>query len=295
MYRVFIVGAFVVFYMATVCSADTSVKIINGSNANIEDHPWMVHIQIRRNESANFTTFCGGAIIDKSWVLTAAHCNLINSGGPAKNMRVAAGSSFLSQMKVKIPVKKYYEHEKFYLFAFENDLILLQLQKPLKFGSTINKIDIDTEIGKNYTGDMCTITGWGDTDINLGGNYPDRLQVLSMPVVSNEYCGIKHFISKTYLNNILCLQDKEKKDSCEKDSGGPVVCSKKLVGALSYGVNGPCDGFLPSVYTRISAYLDWIKDKMNMKNKKKKEKKKDKKKKSNTNRKGKKNKKINRN
>ncbi|CAG2250895.1 unnamed protein product [Mytilus edulis] len=148
-----------------VCLADTSVKIVNGDNANIEDHPWMVHIQIRRNESANFTTFCGGVIIDKSWVLSAAHCNRFNVGGPAKNIRVAAGSSFLSQMKVIIPVKKYYVHEKFYLFAFENDIMLLQLQKPLKFGSTINKIDLDTDIGKNYTGDLCTVTGWDDTDL----------------------------------------------------------------------------------------------------------------------------------
>ncbi|XP_063398941.1 hypodermin-A-like isoform X2 [Mytilus trossulus] len=165
MYRVLIVSAFVVFYTATVCLADTSVKIVNGDNANIEDHPWMVNVQLRVNGRANFTKYCGGAIIDKSWVLTAAHCNKFNIGGPAKNIRVAVGSSFVSQMKVKIPVKKYYEHENWDPYEIRNDIMLLQLQKPLKFGSTINKIDLDTDIGKNYTGDLCTVTGWGDTDV----------------------------------------------------------------------------------------------------------------------------------
>ncbi|CAC5385715.1 CTRB [Mytilus coruscus] len=296
MYRVLIVSAFVVFYMATFCSGDTSVKIINGDNANIEDNPWMVSVEFRENENSNFEHECGGSIIDKSWVLTAAHCNVFKPDRPANDIRVAAGSSFKSQMKVKIPVKKYYMHEKFEPYntgELDYDLMLLQLKKPLKFGPTINKIDLDTDIGKNYTGDICTITGWGDTDATTVQNFPDRLQVVSMPAVTNEYCGIAWNITKTYWNNILCLQDKDK-DSCKADSGGPAVCSKKLVGILSFGNNEPCASSLPSVHTRISAFLDWIKEKMNTKNKKNKKNKKGKGKKSKKG-KGKKNKKNNRN
>ncbi|XP_071120550.1 chymotrypsin-1-like [Mytilus edulis] len=294
MYRAFIVSALVGFFMATVVSADTSVKIVNGDNANIEDYPWMVSIQFRINENDSFTHKCGGAILDKSWILTAAHCNIDNPGRPANDIRIQAGSSFLSQMKVKIPVKKYYEHEQFKPFVtgqLDNDLMLLQLRKPLRFGSTINKIDLDTEIGKNYTGELCTITGWGDTDVNAGGNMPDRLQVLNLHVVTNEHCGIAWRIPQTFWNNMICLQDKDK-DSCRGDSGGPVICNNKLVGTLSYGNNSPCDGSYPSVHSRISAYLDWIKGKMNAKNKKDK---KNKKGSSNTKGKGKKKQKNNRN
>lgn len=59
------------------------------------------------------------------------------------------------------------------------------------------------------------------------------------------------------------------------DSGGPVVCSEKLVGTLTTG-GDPCDGSKPSIHTRISAYLDWIKDKMNTRNDKNKKDKKQK-------------------
>lgn len=47
------------------------------------------------------------------------------------------------------------------------------------------------------------------------------------------------------------------------DSGGPVICNdvKRLVGTLSFGLE--CDGSTPSVNTRTSAYLDWIKTTIN--------------------------------
>ncbi|CAG2246309.1 CTRB [Mytilus edulis] len=262
-------------------STAASVKIVNGDDADIEDHPWMVSFQIRKS-GGNYAHECGGAIIDKSWVLTAAHCNLFRH--EAKNMRIAAGSSFLSQMTENIPVKKFYLQDKYNSdTGLQNDLMLLQLQKPLKFGSTINKIDLDTNVGHNYTGEVCTITGWGKTDAK-GKNNPARLQVQYMPVVTNAHCNSTWFLFTKYslyhgaYSNFICLQDNDK-DSCQGDSGGPLVCSNMLVGALSFGAP-TCNGSLPSVHTKISPYLDWIKDKINTKNNKNK---KDKKKKKNDN------------
>ncbi|XP_071164481.1 trypsin-like [Mytilus edulis] len=242
----------------------------------------MVSVQFKTG--ANFTHECGGSIIDKSWVVTAGHCNIL--GYKAKDIRIAAGSSFRSQMTTIVPLKNFYRPKDY--DGIYNDIMLLQLQKPLKFGSTINKINLETDIGKNYTGDLCTITGWGR---NGEGNLPDRLQILSMPAVNKTYCGTANFMPEIYWNKILCLQEIGK-DSCNGDSGGPVICNNdnKLAGLLSFGLK--CNGPTPSVHTKIAAYLDWIKDTMNTKNKKNK---KDKKNKNNTKSKGKKSNKNNRN
>ncbi len=53
------------------------------------------------------------------------------------------------------------------------------------------------------------------------------------------------------------------KDSCQGDSGGPLVYRTNVgepfyqIGITSFGTK-ECGTGTPAVYTRVSAYLDWI-------------------------------------
>lgn len=61
-----------------------------------------------------------------------------------------------------------------------------------------------------------------------------------------------------------CAYDPEgKNDSCLGDSGGPLQFFSSdestvatVIGIVSYGIG--CGASLPSVYTRIAHYLEWI-------------------------------------
>lgn len=48
--------------------------------------------------------------------------------------------------------------------------------------------------------------------------------------------------------------------TCGGDSGGPLVAEKKLIGLVSWGYG--CGTELPNGFTRISTYIDWIKNKI---------------------------------
>lgn len=56
-------------------------------------------------------------------------------------------------------------------------------------------------------------------------------------------------------------------DACQGDSGGPLVCMKDnrmtLVGIISWGIGcGQKD--VPGIYTKVTNYLDWIQDNMQL-------------------------------
>jgi secreted trypsin-like serine protease len=59
----------------------------------------------------------------------------------------------------------------------------------------------------------------------------------------------------------ICAVDPEgKNDTCQGDSGGPLQKIVKdhhhIVGITSFGIL--CGSTTPSIYTRVSFYLDWI-------------------------------------
>ena len=50
------------------------MKIIGGEKASIKEFPWLVMIGPVQNDGTVEIYNCGGSLITKSMVLTAAHC-----------------------------------------------------------------------------------------------------------------------------------------------------------------------------------------------------------------------------
>ncbi|CAN0062780.1 unnamed protein product [Lampetra fluviatilis] len=106
----------------------------------------------------------------------------------------------------------------------------------------------------------CYVTGWGDT----GVAYSRTLQEARLPLLPRRVCH-QHYGGRFLSERMLCaggIRDGARVDSCQGDSGGPLVCEHpdgrwELQGVTSWGRGcGLRDS--PGVYTRVSAYLGWI-------------------------------------
>uniref|UniRef100_A0A672M6J4 trypsin n=1 Tax=Sinocyclocheilus grahami TaxID=75366 RepID=A0A672M6J4_SINGR len=97
--------------------------------------------------------------------------------------------------------------------------------------------------------------------ICVTGEVPDILQEVMIPIVNNSACANAYEARIT--SNMICagLLNQGGKDSCEGDSGGPMVSKNGSLwiqsGVVSFG-EGCADPRYPGVYSRVSQYQDWI-------------------------------------
>ncbi|CAB0004167.1 unnamed protein product, partial [Nesidiocoris tenuis] len=142
----------------------------------------------------------------------------------------------------------------------ENDVALLVLASKIPFQRTIGPACFP-KANLNIVGSKVRVIGWGALYSN--GPQPNILQKVDLDVKPISDC------SKVYPGitaGQLCTYTL-KKDACQGDSGGPVIWLDPatnrytVVGIVSYGYGCAQPG-APGVNTAVSAYRDWILNKI---------------------------------
>uniref|UniRef100_A0A8C0IRN6 Peptidase S1 domain-containing protein n=1 Tax=Chelonoidis abingdonii TaxID=106734 RepID=A0A8C0IRN6_CHEAB len=106
-------------------------------------------------------------------------------------------------------------------------------------------------------GAVCSVAGWGQTSIKTNAKPSPTLQEVELTVMGKRMClsqPILHYVP----SRMLCVGDpQERKFPFQGDSGSPLVCDGKAQGIVSHGTG---DWSTPSVFTRLSKYVCWIKN-----------------------------------
>jgi len=235
-------------------------KIVGGVMAIAGQFPWQVSLGVADIPDPFYAHFCGGSLIGKEWVLTAAHCV---DGNDASDLSVFVGTHVLQSGVTRIGVQKLYIHSDYKSASTGHDIALLQLKAPVKEGAETRQIalaDKQEETAILATSNPAVVTGWGAT--NMGGQPTRILNYAKIPFVSNERCNKPLAYNGAITADMLCAgKETGGVDSCQGDSGGPLISNAgqgdKLMGVVSWG-----DGCaLPNkvgIYTRVSFYLDWV-------------------------------------
>ncbi|CAG2167556.1 unnamed protein product, partial [Oppiella nova] len=221
--------------------------IVGGELAQITDFPWIASI-------GSYDHFCGGSIIDKRTVLTAAHCL---KGETASELYVRVGSSKYASGGVKIPVQSFVSHSGYQpSISQANDIAIIKVSEDIPIdGKTIAAVNLPARDSDPKSGLDVNIAGWGDLRTGAPEWSPD-LRRVTVHLVDRAECRGAYGTLVT--EEMICAGVPEGgKDSCRGDSGGPLTQGSTQLGVISWGNKCALKGY-PGVYVRLSLYLDWI-------------------------------------
>merc|ERR1712212_407736 len=253
---------------APVSSSD---RIVGGKEVNPKYKlPYQVLVSPCNKQGQCF--MCGGTILNKRYVVTAAHClyagkDLMTLKGGA-TFRVMLGehdhckatSSFVLASAV-------HKHPKFDLNnpSGDNDIAILKLSKDLTFSDKIKPVCLPTSATKDYSGKASTVSGWGGTKAYTPLKPVDQprqcaLKEVIVEILKPSSTKCSNFLGDSSSTTMLCAWAKGK-DACQGDSGGPLTVAENgkyvLLGVVSYGSG--CATEQPGVYARVQGFLPWMK------------------------------------
>ncbi|MBW3935403.1 serine protease, partial [Neisseria meningitidis] len=191
--------------------------------------------------------FCGGSLLNKDWVVSAAHCY-------KSRLEVRMGEHHIRQNENTeqfVSSSRVIRHPNYNSYSLVHDIMLIKLSQPAVFNQNVQPVALPESCAP--AGTMCLVSGWGNT-MNPAAD-GDRLQCVNVPILSDADCNNSYpgMIEVT----MFCAGYLEGgKDSCQGDSGGPVVCNGELQGIVSWGY-GCAEQNYPGVYTKVCVETEW--------------------------------------
>jgi secreted trypsin-like serine protease len=224
--------------------------IVGGSPASPGEYPAQGWLVVDKPPDPGFDMECGGSLVGSRWFLTAAHC-------------VLGGTDFavlLGDHDVTPPNADWYDvtavdiKSDYNPATLQNDVAMLKLDRPAPY-QFLRVIGTD-ESAAWAPGAAGRIIGWGTT--SEGGDPSDVLLEADVPIVSDSTCFSAYSFNVPPMDpaTMFCAGDGVH-DTCEGDSGGPLMVRDAaggwvLAGITSWG-EGCARANYPGVYARIGA------------------------------------------
>ncbi|XP_078006316.1 transmembrane protease serine 12-like [Phascolarctos cinereus] len=184
-------------------------RIIGGHRAQSGSWPWMVSLQVMIFAN-QFTHFCGGSLIKKKWVITAAHCLEKHRDPQVWRAVVGVNNLFQSpQTSKKMQIDTIIIHPYFIPEKYINDIALFRLKRAVNFNNYIQPICLPFfDFLPNLTRrTRCFISGWGQ--MRQKGHYSSILQEAEVHYIPRNACNSKESYDETVPYTSFCAGEED--------------------------------------------------------------------------------------
>lgn len=190
------------------------------SGTDFAEFPWHVGIMKRLGPQESLYV-CGGVLIASQWIATAAHC--------LKNLRPQELKVRLGEWDVHREDEFYPHveklitdvviHPEFFPGNLNNDVALLRLDGPVDLNAPHIAAACLPELGDNFVGQRCWVTGWGKDAFGPQGAYQHVLRKVDVPLIDPLDCQDR--LRRTRLGpqfklhtSFVCAGGEPGKDAC---------------------------------------------------------------------------------
>ncbi|XP_053605331.1 collagenase-like [Plodia interpunctella] len=232
-------------------------RITGGEYTDLGTYPFFAGLVIAVD--MNLTSVCGSSLISNTKLITAAHC--WNDGeNTAMLLEVVLASTKLFSGGTRLGTNDVVAHEDFNIDTLQNDIAIITISS-VEFDENLKPINLPTE--QSYVGIQCHVVGFGRTGEGNPVTMAQKLSHAMTTVISNEECATIY--GDMITDSLICTSGVDGRGPCGGDSGGPVFYGNEdfvVIGVVSFGAVEGCDAGYPTSHTRVSAFLQWINEKM---------------------------------
>ncbi|KAJ7990035.1 hypothetical protein DPEC_G00310680 [Dallia pectoralis] len=236
-------------------------SIMGGEEAPKGKWPWMAYL---KSISIDGNTFdCGGSLLNKDWVLTAAHCVDPDDNIVPEKSYVWLGVHSIQELEdpdvIVRSMSQIVIHPDFDILPLHaiNDIALVKLSQSVTMTHLVKPVKLPENDDSFNPASKCWVAGWGATE--LGEPRDGILQELTVPIIKQKDCLEQY---KDITSDLMCAGYwKGGRDTCLGDSGGPLVCVSAgvyvQVGIIGFRTSCTTRN-IPGLYTRVDSYMDFI-------------------------------------
>ncbi|XP_014488515.1 PREDICTED: serine protease persephone-like [Dinoponera quadriceps] len=252
------------------CAQTSRKLIVGGKKAEPKEFPHMTAIGYDAGASG-IVWKCGGSLISKRIVLTAAHCTYTIDWGIAKWARIGDLNLLQTNDSTQPQTIKIIEritHPNYKRPSAYHDIAVLKLETSVDYTAWVRPACLPIDMPDIGRDGKAIATGWGRVDwAEETGS--DNLLKVTINLISQASCNESFYDGDSPQLALGIVDDWQicagelGKDTCQGDSGGPLAvfstvhdCMYNVIGVTSVG--RLCGSIVPGVYTRVYHYIPWI-------------------------------------